>query len=151
MYMYCIERSFNISITRITRDNNKCFCYVAISNDISTHANFRLMVTMVSEICSFVFLIHNTLLGEITISSTRTTREYYTSIPRYIMIYFYMQRFKFIDFMVFELRFFEEKKMKKNMDKMWKSFLQLCISRHITTNFCVLIVFHMLSTLISLK
>ena len=41
------------------------------------------------------------------------------------MIYFHMQRFKFIDFMVIELRFFKEKKKKKkmkNMDKMWKSF-----------------------------
>ena len=35
---------------------------------------FRLMVTMVAEFCSLVILIHNTLLGEIMISSTRTTR-----------------------------------------------------------------------------
>ena len=41
MYMYCIERSVNISITRITRVNNICFCHVAISDDISTHANFQ--------------------------------------------------------------------------------------------------------------
>ena len=75
----------------------------------------------------------DTLLGEITISSTRTTRVYYTSIPQYVMIYFHMQRFKFIDFMVIEVRFFKEKKKKKkkmkNMDKMWKSFFQiLCFS-----------------------
>ena len=31
---------------------------------------FRLMVTMVAEFCSLVILIHNTLPGEITISST---------------------------------------------------------------------------------
>ena len=68
MYMYCIERSVNIIITRITRVNKICFCHVAISDDISTHA--RLMVTMVAEFCSLVILIHNTLLGEITISST---------------------------------------------------------------------------------
>ena len=41
MYMYCIERSVNIIISRITRVNNICFCYVAISDDISTHANFQ--------------------------------------------------------------------------------------------------------------
>ena len=41
MYMYCIERSVNISITRITRDNNIFFCYVAISDDISTHADLQ--------------------------------------------------------------------------------------------------------------
>ena len=42
---------------------------------ISLHMlNFRLMVTMVAEFCSLVILIHNTLLGEIMISSTRTTR-----------------------------------------------------------------------------
>ena len=38
---------------------------------ISLHIlTFRLMVTMVAEFCSLVILIHNTLLGEITISST---------------------------------------------------------------------------------
>ena len=31
---------------------------------------FRLMVTMVADFCSLVILIHNTLQGEITISST---------------------------------------------------------------------------------
>ena len=41
MYMYYIERSVNISITGITRVNNKYFCYVAISDDISTHADFQ--------------------------------------------------------------------------------------------------------------
>ena len=40
IYM-CIERSVNIIITRITRVNNICFCHVAISDDISTHANFQ--------------------------------------------------------------------------------------------------------------
>ena len=73
---------------------------------VSLHMlTFRLMVTMVAEFWSLVILIHNTLLGEIMISSTYTTRvKYYTSIPQYVMIYFYMQRFKFIDFMVIELR-----------------------------------------------
>ena len=38
---------------------------------ISLHMlTFRLMVTMVAEFCSLVILIHNTLLEEITISST---------------------------------------------------------------------------------
>ena len=36
-----IERSVNIIITRITRVNKICFCHVAISDDISTHANFQ--------------------------------------------------------------------------------------------------------------
>ena len=46
-FMYYIERSVNISITRsvnisITRiTNNIYFCYVATSDDISTHANFQ--------------------------------------------------------------------------------------------------------------
>ena len=87
---------------------------------ISLHTlTFRLMVTMVAEFGSLVILIHNTLLGEITISSTRTTRVNYTSIPQYILIHFHMQRFNFIDFMVIELRFFKKKKKKKmNMAKM---------------------------------
>ena len=39
--MYCIEKSVNISTTRITRVNNICFCYVAISDDISAHVDFQ--------------------------------------------------------------------------------------------------------------
>ena len=41
IYMYCIERSVNISIARITKVNSKYFCYVAISDDISTHADLQ--------------------------------------------------------------------------------------------------------------
>ena len=70
MYMYCIERSVNIIITRITRVNKYAFVMLLLAM-ISLHMlTFRLMVTMVSEFCSLVILIHNTLLGEITISST---------------------------------------------------------------------------------
>ena len=32
----------NVNITRIQRVNNKRFRYVAISDDISTHANFQI-------------------------------------------------------------------------------------------------------------
>ena len=69
-YMYCIERSVNISTTRITRVNKICFCYVAISNDISAHADFQVDGYHVADFCSLVILIHNTRQGEITISST---------------------------------------------------------------------------------
>ena len=41
IHMYYIERSVNISITRITRVNDKYYCYVAISDGISTHADFQ--------------------------------------------------------------------------------------------------------------
>ena len=58
-----------ISIARIKRVNNIRFRYVAISDDISVHVDFRLMVTMVADFCSLVILIHNTLQEEITISS----------------------------------------------------------------------------------
>ena len=37
--LYCEE--CKISITTITRVNNICFCCVATSDDISTHANFQ--------------------------------------------------------------------------------------------------------------
>ena len=70
MYMYYIERSLNISITRITRVNNQYFVMLLLVM-VSLHMlTFRLMVTMVAEFCSLVILIHNTLLGEIMISST---------------------------------------------------------------------------------
>ena len=45
MYMYCIERSANIIITRITRVNKICFCHVAISDDISTCIALRGVLT----------------------------------------------------------------------------------------------------------
>ena len=41
-----------------------------------------------------------------------------------IHVHFHMQRFKFIDFMVIELRFFKKKKkkMKENMAKKFNDF-----------------------------
>ena len=121
VYMYCIERSVYISITRITRVKTYAFVMLLLAM-ISVHMlTFRLMVTMVAEFCSLVFLIHNTLLGEITISSTRTTRVNYTSIPQYVMIHLHMQRFNFIDLMVIELRFFKKKKKNKKMKNMGKN------------------------------
>ena len=54
------------------------------------------------------------------IGSTWTTWvNCYTSIPQYVILYFHMQRFKFFDFMVIEVRFF--KKKMKNMDETCKS------------------------------
>ena len=97
---------------------------------ISLHMlTFRLMVTMVSDFRSLVILIHNTLQGEITISSTWTTRVNYTPLPQYIMIHFHMQRLKFIDFMVIELRF----KKKNKVDKMQRSNFQILCTYYITT------------------
>ena len=66
MYMYCTEKSVNISIQGLTI---YAFVLVMIYLDMQT---FRLMVTMVAEFCSLVILIHNTLLGEIMSSSTQT-------------------------------------------------------------------------------
>ena len=50
------------------------------------------------------------------------------------MIHFHMQRFKFIGFMVIELRFFKKKKkkMRKNMDKMWKALFEILCMSYIT-------------------
>ena len=60
---------------------------------ISLHMlTFRLMVTMAADFCSLVTLIHNTLQGEITISSTKTTRvKYYTSLPQFVTTHFHTQ------------------------------------------------------------
>ena len=45
------------------------------------------------------------------------------------MIYFHMQRLKFTDFMVIELRFLKKKKEMENMTKIKKAlFLLLCTS-----------------------
>ena len=120
---------------------------------ISLHLlTFRLMVTMVADFCTLVILIHNTLQGEITISTTWTTRVNYTSIPQLVMIQFHLQRF--VNFMVIELRWFKKKKEKKmeNMDKMGKALFEILhVLYHKTTNFCILVIFHTFFTLISLK
>ena len=70
MYMHCIEKGVSISITRITRVNKICFFMLLLAMISLCMLTFRLMVTVVAEFCSLVILIHNTLLGEITISST---------------------------------------------------------------------------------
>ena len=63
IYIITIEKSVNISITRITRVNNICFLMLLLAM-ISLHMlTFRLMVTVVAEFCSLVILIHNTLLS----------------------------------------------------------------------------------------
>ena len=48
----------------------------------------------------------------------------------YVMIHLHMQRFKFIDVMVIELRLF--KKKMKNMNKMWKALFELIRMSYIT-------------------
>ena len=89
--MYYIERSFNISITRITRVNNIMLLLAMVSLHMLT---FRLMVTMVAEFCSLVILIHNTLKGSV-VHEIQGLMKKYTSIPQYVLIHFHMQRFKF--------------------------------------------------------
>ena len=61
MYMYCIERSGNISITRIIRVKKYYFVMLLLAMISLYMLTFRLMVTMVAEFCSLVILIHNTL------------------------------------------------------------------------------------------
>ena len=68
------------------------------------------------------------------------------SIPQYVLIHFHMQRFKFIDFMVIELRFFKKKKKKKKM-KTWTKcgnhFFRYYV--HLTSQhnkFCILVILH---------
>ena len=49
------------------------------------------------------------------------------------MIHSHMQRFKFIDFMVIEVRFFKKKKNNKmNMEKMWKALFEILQMSYIT-------------------
>ena len=79
MYMYCIvltslfQESSSL-LTSLFQESQGLITYAFVMlllAMISLHMlTFRLMVTMVAEFCSLVILIHNTLLGEITISST---------------------------------------------------------------------------------
>ena len=89
----------------------------SISNDISSHADFQVDGSMVADFCS-VILIHNTLQGEITISSTSTTRVNGKIIPLFpILQHFHMQRLKIIGFMAIKVCFLQKMKM-ENVDKM---------------------------------
>ena len=72
-------KSVNISI--IYKKQKKLL--VMISLDMPT---FRLVVAIVAEFDYLIILIHNTLLGEITISSTRTTRINSTCISQHAKI-----------------------------------------------------------------
>ena len=85
---------------------------------ISPNMPNRSVVAMVAEFVSLTILIQNTLLREIIISSTRTTRvnELY-SIPQLVMIYFHMQTLNSMHFVVIQLRFKEKMMIKKNMAK----------------------------------
>ena len=145
MYMYCIERSVNISIRRIRKRDFVMLLLAMISLYV---LNFRLMVTMVADFCSLVILIHNTLQEEITISSTWTTRVNGKIIPLFPSTQWYSPHAK-IHFMVIELRWFKKKKKKKNkMLKTWTKFnVEIIFSdimhilHHNTTNFCILFFF----------
>ena len=60
VYMYCIERSVNISIKKSQGLITYAFVMLLLAM-ISIHMiTLRLMVTMVAELCSLVILIHNT-------------------------------------------------------------------------------------------
>ena len=64
MHVYLRNRYIHVHVLHCEECKNHTV-YFCISDDVS---NFQ--VTMVAEFCSLVILIHNTLLGDITISST---------------------------------------------------------------------------------
>ena len=70
MYMYCIERNVKSLLQESQGLITYAFVMLLLAM-ISLHMlTFRLMATMVAEFWSLVILIHNTLLGEVIISST---------------------------------------------------------------------------------
>ena len=68
--MYCIKRSVNISIAEPQGLIAYAFVMLLLAMIPLHMLTFRLLVTMVAELCPVVILIHNTLQGEIMISST---------------------------------------------------------------------------------
>ena len=89
---------------------------------ISTHADFQV------DGYQFCILIHNTLLGEITV-----TEKLYLYSPVRNDIY---QHTKIL---ILLLLSYASSRRIRRMDKMWKSFFQ--ILHHSTTNFCILVIF----------
>ena len=126
---------------------------------ISLHMlTFRLMVTMVAEFCQLVILIHNTLLGEIMISSTWTTRVNGKNYLYSLSCNNTFPHAKIQDhwFCVHWGTLLQKKKKKKmkNMDKFNVEIIFsdiMYILHYNTTNFCILVIFHTFFSLISLK
>ena len=69
MHMYCIERRLTSVLQKLQGLTINGFVMLLLAMISLNKLTFRLMVTMVAEFCSLVILIHNTLQGEITISS----------------------------------------------------------------------------------
>ena len=110
---------------------------------ISLHMlTFRLMVTMVAEFCSLVILIHNTLLGEITISSTWTTRVNEKTIPLFPSTYWYISTCKdSISLILWLLSYASSRRIIRrrrrwktwqNVKKMWKALFEILRLSYIT-------------------
>ena len=125
---------------------------------ISLHMlTFRLMVTMVAEFCSLVILIHNTLLGEITISSTWTTRVNGKIICLFLSTYWYISTCEDSNSLILWLLSYASSR--RRIRRRWKHGQNveiifwdiLYILHHNTTILCILVFFHTFFTLISLK
>ena len=68
--MYCIEGVLTSVLQESQGLTIYAFVMLLLVMILLHMLTFSFMVTMVAEFCSLVILIHNTLLGEITISST---------------------------------------------------------------------------------
>ena len=72
--MYCTCIAWRGVLTSVLQESQgltmHAFVMLLLAMISLNMLTFRLLVTMVAELCSLVILIHNTLLGEITISST---------------------------------------------------------------------------------
>ena len=83
-YMYSIVEALTSVLQESQGLTTNAFDILPISMISPNMPMFRSVVAMVAEFRSLVILIHNTLLGEIMISSTRTTRVNENIIPLFL-------------------------------------------------------------------
>ena len=123
MYMYCID--MRGVLTSVLQESQRLITYdfvMLLLVMIPLHVlTSRLMVTMVANFCSLVILIHNTLLGEITISSTRTTRVN-NIIPLFPSTYSYISTCQDSSSLILWLLRYASSRRRRRRRRRWKTW-----------------------------
>ena len=123
---------------------------------------FRSVVAMVAKFVTLTILIQNTLLGEIIISSTRTTRVNANIIPLFPSFFWYISTCQVSSSLILWLLRYasskeeeeeeeeeEEGKHGKNEKVTFSCILHILQQK--MSNFCILLIFDMFFAKISLK
>ena len=142
-------------LTSVLQESQRLTTYAFVLLLLATIAlhmlTFRLMINMVAGFCSLVILIHNTLMGEITISSTWTTRVNGKVIPHCVMMHFNMQILSSLIIWLLSYAFLSRRRRRRRRRRKWqKAHIDILHMSYITDQW-ILVIFHTFFTLILLK